>query len=467
MKEISNYSFSIQGVRNMKKSLLIVALAFALVFAFAATALAFGPIYNGNDPLSSNGTTITAYNPNYPGYLSWDWAAAADPVNNVESPHGNYTTSSTKCAVCHAVHRAKSGGVALTAWGGITGTTFGGESLAPFESCYFCHGTGATFTDATVDFAVAANGNLSPHTTCGRCHSASPHGGGTSEYPVLAAKLINEHADAQLGVDIASGNNGLLPAMFDLSDPALEDQGMTLATGYLCVGCHGSATNEHVFAVNEAGATPALHYSSNGSNTPGEVTGHRVWATATNDWNQDGSIGALWYSGGGPHDYYQAIYKYSWGGDERWFKVIQSGTNPVTFNEIDPADGTTVIATGIDPATISGWDTQVAFKSALGCGACHDALTSTGKLAFPHGYVYADGTPGPKRSSLPAGMTAADFDANPSSFLWMTVASDAAGTDFGLLVDTAAGQSLDANRDGACLKCHVNAGKTAGVGITY
>ena len=97
---------------------------------------------------------------------------------------------------------------------------------------------------------------------------------------------------------------------------------MTLGTGYLCVGCHGSATNEHVFAVNERGATPAIHYTANPW-APGEhaaegnVTGHQVWIGASSNWSNPGT----WYSGGGAHDYYLAVYKYVIDGVERWFKV--------------------------------------------------------------------------------------------------------------------------------------------------
>lgn len=438
----------------MKKSLLIVAFAFALVFAFAAAAMAYGPIYGGG------GTAAPYYNPDYPGYLSWE----SIPTSNTElSPHGNYTTSTNKCAVCHAVHRADGTGVALTAWGGV-GTTPGmatGSTLAPFESCFFCHGNSATFTDKTVEFAVAANGTLSPHTTCGRCHTASPHGSGVSEYPILAAKLVNTKADYQLDYDLAMGNNGLVPAMFDLSDPALYDQGLALATGYLCVGCHGSATDQHVFAVNESGATPALHYTDNPVEAgyhaaPGDVTGHRVWAAATDTWNLDGSKGT-WYSGGGEHDYYLAWYQY----DGVWYAVMPAdATGPAgLFEVLDPAgaqahDAATKRASvGTTPFT-GPWTSTVAFNDALGCGACHDAKRADGKLAFPHGYVDAAGAPAPKGVNTGA------------SFLWMTVAENA-GAEKTLLSDTGANQAFDATKDGACLKCHVSADGLAGVGITY
>ena len=176
--------------------------------------------------LSNHGFPIYSgpYNGSFTGYLSWSYVQAQ--TGAIDSPHGNYSTSTNKCAVCHAVHRADPDGVVLTAWGGVgTATPAFSSTMAPFESCFFCHGNGATFTDKTVEFFVTSGGVLSPHTTCGRCHTASPHGAGTSDYAVLASKLINDHADAQLDVDLRDNNNGLVPAMFDLSDESLKASG--------------------------------------------------------------------------------------------------------------------------------------------------------------------------------------------------------------------------------------------------
>ncbi len=94
----------------MKKTLFVAALAAVLVFAFAATAFAYGPIWSG---------TLSPYNANYPGYLQWDSNLGGNA--GAPSPHGNYATTTNKCAVCHAVHRAQAGGQVLTAWTGNAG----------------------------------------------------------------------------------------------------------------------------------------------------------------------------------------------------------------------------------------------------------------------------------------------------------------------------------------------------------
>jgi hypothetical protein len=451
-----------QGASTVKKTLFIAAAAAVLVFAFAASAFAYGPIFNG------------PYNTAYSGYLSWGYVEA-QTAGTQNSPHGNYTTTSTKCAVCHAVHRADPDGVVLTAWGGKgSASPAFSATMAPFESCFFCHGNGATFTDKTVEFYVTTTGVLSPHTTCGRCHTASPHGSDGSEYAVLASKLINNHADEQIHRDLLDSNNGISAAMFDLSNDALVAQGTTLATGYLCVGCHGSATNEHVFAVNERGATPAIHYSASAYPDPAihavaaNKTGHQVWIGATETWSNPGT----WYSGGGQHDYYLATYRYVIDGVVRAFKVATA----TTFNEVDPVDGETVIPGGpYTSAAIQAMGTfrsQIAYNNAYGCSACHDALRSNGKVAFPHGYVNSAGDPAPKWSNR-LDTNGAFFDGTTldTSFIWLTKAADAgaAKTLVNATLQSGTTQAIwkDANQDGACLKCHVAAGGTEGVGITY
>jgi hypothetical protein len=116
-----------------------------------------------------------------------------------------------------------------------------------------------------------ADGYISPHGTCTRCHVLNPHGAAGSVYPVLAAKLLNTAGDAYIAADLAATNNGLDATMFDGSGDSAT--GLILGTGYICGSCHNQA-----FAVNTASADPAsgtLHQ-----------TGHRVTALATSTWNR-------------------------------------------------------------------------------------------------------------------------------------------------------------------------------------
>jgi len=216
----------------------------------------------------------TAYNPNFAGYLSWSWATA-NIAGTTGSPHGNYATTTNKCAVCHAVHRASPTGNVLTA---VTDAFAGNRT----KTCAFCHGA-SSFSIKNI--AVASDGTISPHGTCSRCHVESPHGVGASVYPVLTEHLLNTRADAAIANDLGTGANGIVTADFDSGSA----KGLTLGTGYLCNQCHsnGGAGINTVYAVNESGATPAQN-----ATTINNTTGHRVTALATSDWNVDGSKGA-------------------------------------------------------------------------------------------------------------------------------------------------------------------------------
>jgi hypothetical protein len=195
------------------------------------------------------------------GYLSWDAACSEDPGNNAGSPHGGYTASTNKCAVCHSVHRAAAGASVLTAYGPYA--TYA-------QGCIACHGPSATFTDVRV--TANADGYISPHGTCTRCHVLNPHGAEGSVYPVLAVKLLNTGGDAMIGSDLTASANGLGGTMFDGSGDAVASAaGLTLGTGYLCSACHLQS-----FAVNTPGTDPA---------GGGSMTGHRVLADATGAWD--------------------------------------------------------------------------------------------------------------------------------------------------------------------------------------
>lgn len=201
---------------------------------------------------------LGSFNSAHDGYLSWDYAVATDPVNNVGSPHGGYTASTNKCAVCHSVHQATPGGSVLTAYGPYATYAAG---------CVACHGDTSTFTD--VRMTANADGYISPHGTCTRCHTLNPHGAEGSQYAVLAGKLLNTVGDGYIAADLAANENNLDAGMFDGTGDA--EAGLILGTGYLCSACHMQA-----FAVNDPGYDPA-----GGRN----LTGHRVLANATDTWD--------------------------------------------------------------------------------------------------------------------------------------------------------------------------------------
>jgi hypothetical protein len=418
MKEMNNTS-NYKGVSRMKKMLFVAALAAVLVVAFAASAFAYGPVYNGGTASPTDGyANYNTYKITSPaatwttadggGYLRWSLGEVYSD-DNATSPHGNYATTTNKCAVCHAVHRADSAGTVLTAWNGTAGT---GEMKAT-GSCLFCHGPSATFTNVRIVAEHNGPFTLSPHGRCQRCHTPSPHGAGASVYPVLAQKLFNKQADVAIGADIAAipgdtNYNAMDITQFDLSDPAKVNEGVTLGTGYMCTYCHDNAADPVVFAVNKTEALPTIA----GLGTGSPVTGHRVLAMATSTWNEDGAYGAF-YSG---TDYLNGL-------------PTAAGNSTVAFNSV-------------------GGGTN-------GCKSCHDAKSNTGVIAFPHGYVNA------------AGAAAASADASAAAFIWMTEAGDSDDAKTAAVKGTGIATSDVGTRDGLCLKCHLNGDRSAGVGVTY
>jgi hypothetical protein len=316
---------STQGAKAMKKSLFVTALAVALVFAFSATAFAVGPFF-------LSGTTGS--NSAYAGYLSWNYIKGLDAANNAGTPHGGYTTTSNKCQVCHATHRAVKGGAVLTAIPAAYSLNTGAASPNGYtKGCGWCHNVGGFATSVS----MSASGTISPHSNCNRCHTASPHGVGVSEYEVLAERLINEEPDLAIEKDETDGNNNLAGVDFDNADDATA---LTLGTGYLCNVCHSGGSASTVggltFAVNAAGAAPARHAEGTTTVSAGVVTGHRVTAVATTTWNQSGAYNAF-YTGGG----------------------------------------------------VAGATSQIAWAPSSSCQTCHDAKLSNGEYSFPHGYTGA------------------------------------------------------------------------------
>lgn len=377
----------------MKKSALVIALAVCLVLAFSASAFAVGPFFKIT-PVNGSANNVDS------NYLSWGYAKTID-AGNVGSPHGNYATTTNKCAVCHAVHRADAAGTVLT--------PIDLTSLTYTKGCAFCHAAGGSgFSVKTA--VMGTDGTISPHTDCNRCHIASPHGAGASAYAVLSARLINTNGDDQIAADIVSGANGM--GTVDMTN-AGSAQALTLGTGYLCDNCHfhgSDASEELAFPVNTVNGVPSV--GTAGTDVNAETTGHRVFAAASTNWNQP--------SNGG-----QAFNAYFTGGGA------------------------------------AGATSQVAFDGAQGCDTCHDAKDANGNNAFPHGYVNAAGAYATKGQA-------------GGSLVWLTTAGQAGVAR--TVLGTPAGGTASANQnavnnllseDGLCLKCHVNNGATAGVGINF
>ncbi len=181
----------------MKKSIIIVALACAMVFAFAGTAMAdHSPQFYFNFQPGAGVTSSPAFMNVFPEHeFNVEFT-----IDNGTEVHSGYAQTTAKCGVCHSVHRAPVYG---TATAGTSPTTSSRYQLNPYETanadtqlllrstaagaCDFCHVTsgqklmyGGDATKAWVSSADTAYSwnEFYGHTTgCPSCHST--HGAST------------------------------------------------------------------------------------------------------------------------------------------------------------------------------------------------------------------------------------------------------------------------------------------------
>lgn len=272
MKEMTLKSNTTQGVLNMKKTVLVIALAMMLVLSFSSVAMA----KNAGSPAIVGDTSgrATSNFAAQSGYVYWSAAtriASLDANQAIAGPHGNYTTTTIKCATCHSVHGANAAGKVLL------------PSTASGATCNFCHYAGSTIVPADRQVSLNAGGTSNtPHGGClGYCHSTSPHGVGASEYLTLKDNLLIDEADHRIAAAITNtANTGITQAIMD--DTASHD-GVTLGTGYVCSrsGCHANAGS--AFSIKSSNKTMLLEDA-----LAQTKTGHPVLGAATTNWTQAG-----------------------------------------------------------------------------------------------------------------------------------------------------------------------------------
>ena len=395
----------------MKKTLLVAALAVALVFAFGGSAFAKNNVmmFDGSVPVGSElgDGTATATVP--PVYNNWSTGLAPEyyrgslvgmrdlglenvAANTSSSPHGGYTTATVKCAACHAVHAAS------TLEYDTDGDGVGDRApdtllkMAASDSCAFCHVTNPINSKVVYGGSLAivdgsGDDHHSPGTNCSTCH-ASVHGANAIEGVeavdgLLLKSLTGSYKNLDTMIDGYNNGSGFTAAVY--RDGIVTAGERSAAVGLFCVGCHSGSYQNAV---------------ANTTNGTGTMTGHRVMAEA------------------------RSVY----GG----FDLGSSAT-------------TLTVAAAFAPAT--------------DCKSCHDADNGFGEAGFPH---FTSGTARFLNSGSYAG--AADTGAVGVS----ATADDgtfgvvAGGVDADATMEDVAQYSL---QDGVCLKCHRDA--TSGVGISF
>ncbi|MHB1340840.1 MAG: hypothetical protein ACYC77_10725 [Coriobacteriia bacterium] len=413
----------------MKKIMITLVLAMMLVLAFSGTALAKG---------YSPGNRSSSFLDKGESYVTWEDAqsqmtTAGVSAANRASVHGNYSTTTVKCQVCHSAHKAAASGNTLL------------QSTAA-QACVPCH-LGATASSSTKVSAGNRHGGTEQCTN-GYCHSISPHGSGDiSKYATLKSAMLTDHADSLLDAAILSGstslpqkgnifatgsdaslassviatmtvfNPGVTAAILnDVTDAGTIAYGRAIGTGYVCSngGCHiNGAFNSTVES-----ATLGVWEGPVVVDAPGySVT------------LADSSVATL------PAGTYAATDTFS---------------GELVWDLLHMRDGAIKGHTLAAVADLAVRD--VAFANVGACKTCHDSIDyriSATTKQFPHGNdrIATDGT-------KLTGKTNA----------WFTVSSYLGSADSTLTL-RATGSAYTSASDGACLKCHRNG--TNGVGINY
>jgi hypothetical protein len=406
----------------VKKTLFIVALVAMLVFAMAGTALAAGINHSGQDQVGARGTVPTLE----PGksqamiYNAWDTSLGSNATDG-NSPHGNYTTTTVKCVVCHAVHYA----APLTPAGSAPGTytvASGNQQadtllrMKASDACVFCHATAGFSVNGRPVYNGAGSSIVGPGNTgggtnaghiigtnCTYCHT-NVHGanadhtvaaldgfllklmtatnvqgtGATTNSMIDAITAIDHNAQNQ-GFAAGAALNGTIGQYATVNNHALYGE---QAVGIFCAECHLGS-----YAQAAPGAAANVLQDVPGS--PVAYTGHRIAASVTTNWNAAGDISS---------------------------GLVQNQ--------------------------------QVAWAPAANCKSCHDALDNYNNAAFPHAW----GKSGVNATKM-----------------WLLSAADAgaAAVSVGAPASNPYNTTKVQLSDGVCLKCHVASGGTSGVGITF
>lgn len=394
----------------MRQTLLVVALAAVLLFAFGGSAFAVN--HSGQTRLGAaaittgtvNGVATAGAGTNT--YQDWSTTVGGNAGGN--SPHGDFTTTTVKCVVCHSVHYAAPGNAPVGS--GQSADTL--LRVRANQACIYCHATAGQAVNGTPVYnglgtAITASGATGGSTNtghligtnCSECH-ATVHGAnadhsvasfdgyllktipqsavttaGVPTTDMLGAITAIDHQAVNQGFVAGAALGGTIGDYATVNNDTLRGQ----AVGVFCAQCHNGA-----YATVAAGASTNI----NGSGTVA-YSGHRIAATATDNWNVDHTKSS----------------------------ASTTGT--------------------------------IAWASATSCASCHDATDSFGNTAFPHAWGQ-------------------DSAGNPTK-MWLLSAADAGSTKTS--VGAAASNNYKTSpvqlSDGVCLKCHVAPGETAGVGITF
>jgi hypothetical protein len=160
------------------------------------------------------------------GYMTWDSMGGA----NGTSPHGGYTTTTNKCAVCHSVHNAFAMGQVLLRSDVV-------------DACEYCHvGGDGGYTQvysgdinnySGTDYKNAHNsytvGASNPGVTCTKCHQVHGADNAMTSNPYLTSKIL-------------VGGKSTETAKYDpFAYPPLSTDSSDTALTKWCTACHDTS----------------------------------------------------------------------------------------------------------------------------------------------------------------------------------------------------------------------------------
>jgi len=237
--------------------MLVVAIAACLSLAFAASAFAESPQLLGS-----------AYVP---------WSEVATMPGQGTSPHGGYSSTTVKCAVCHSVHAA-----ATTASSGLDPELLLQDAAS--EACNYCHvggaggysqvygGDPANYSGSDLPNAhnVYLDGATVQGVTCGKCHQV--HG--------ADAQMT---ANAYLTSKILRGDktyNPFAPNYDPVARAPLSTDDSSTALTKWCAGCHFRTYPYYADGYGQQSHIMTTATASYG-NSAGSYTGKVAWKNST------------------------------------------------------------------------------------------------------------------------------------------------------------------------------------------
>ena len=330
----------------MKKTLFVMALAVVLVIAVASSAFAasgqdrqgasaVAPGIVGSFAVDTLGQTNPVAGAGTYTYMNWGPLQSAGTNAGDNSPHGNYTTTTVKCVVCHAVHYAAPGTAPVG--GGQAADTL--LRMKASDACVYCHATADVAVNGVPVYQDGISDGHVIGSNCDECHTGVHANNADNSVASLRGFLLKKFTLADVQgqggtasmYDVASKIDAQAVAQGFTSGDALgytadelaglnTSDARTHAVGIFCAQCHFGS-----YAQLAAGASTNV----NGS-TSTEFSGHRVGETVvgSDQWNADGSVSS------------------------------------------------SALA-----------NTKVAWAPATTCASCHDATyAASGDTAFPHGW---------------------------------------------------------------------------------